>query len=80
MVELHCGCEDADDFPFHDPFAGGGALLRGLLELDAIDPADFPWDPSVGDAFQNREKELTARVDSFHERLKIGMYPRAGDD
>lgn len=40
----------------------GAALLRGLLELDAIAPADFPWDPAVGDAFQNREAELTRRV------------------
>ena len=42
----------------------GAELLRGLLELDAIAPHDFPWDPAVGDAFQNREKELTARVGS----------------
>ncbi|MBM3680263.1 MAG: argininosuccinate lyase [Actinobacteria bacterium] len=40
----------------------GAALLRGLLELDAIDPAAFAWDPSVGDAFQNREAELTRLV------------------
>ncbi|MGA0123081.1 MAG: lyase family protein, partial [Gaiellales bacterium] len=40
----------------------GAALLRGLLELDAIDPAAFPWDPAVGDAFQNREAELMRRV------------------
>ena len=42
----------------------GAALLAGLLELDAIPAHEFPWDPSVGDAFQNREKELTARVGS----------------
>ncbi|MBJ7333484.1 MAG: argininosuccinate lyase, partial [Thermoleophilia bacterium] len=42
----------------------GSELLRGLLELDAIAPHEFPWDPAVGDAFQNREKELTARVGS----------------
>ena len=42
----------------------GAELLRGLLELDAIPANEFPWDPSVGDAFQNREKELTARVGS----------------
>ncbi|MFM7246270.1 MAG: lyase family protein [Actinomycetota bacterium] len=40
----------------------GAALLRGLLELDAIDPAAFAWDPSVGDAFQNREAELTRLI------------------
>jgi argininosuccinate lyase len=38
------------------------ALLAGLLELDAIDPADFPWRPELGDAFNSRESALTARV------------------
>jgi argininosuccinate lyase len=37
-------------------------LLSGLLALDAIDPAVFPWDPSRGDAFNSREHELRARV------------------
>ncbi|MEZ0283849.1 MAG: argininosuccinate lyase, partial [Thermoleophilia bacterium] len=30
-------------------------LLAGLLELDAIPPEDFPWDPGLGDAFNSRE-------------------------
>ncbi len=38
------------------------ALLRGLLELDAIPGDEFPWDPSLGDAFNAREAELTRRV------------------
>jgi len=38
------------------------ALLRGLLELHAIPGADFPWDPSLGDAFNARETELERRV------------------
>lgn len=37
-------------------------LLGGLLELDAMDPATFPWDPARGDAFNSREHELKARV------------------
>lgn len=37
-------------------------LLAGLLELDAIDPAAFPWDPELGDAFNSREHELKGRV------------------
>lgn len=37
-------------------------LLRGLLELDAIPPHDFPWDPERGDAFNSREHELRRRV------------------
>ena len=38
------------------------ALLRGLLELHAIPGEDFPWDPSLGDAFNAREAELERRV------------------
>jgi len=38
------------------------ALLRGLLDLHAIPGDEFPWDPSVGDAFNAREAELERRV------------------
>src|SRR5690242_8571382 len=38
------------------------ALLRGLLELHAIPGEQFPWDPSLGDAFNAREAELERRV------------------
>src|SRR5262245_14927872 len=38
------------------------ALLRGLLELDAIPGEAFPWDPTLGDAFNAREAELERRV------------------
>src|SRR5881398_1211849 len=38
------------------------ALLRGLLELHAIPGDEFPWDPSLGDAFNARETELERRV------------------
>ena len=38
------------------------ALLRGLLELHAIPGEEFPWDPSLGDAFNAREAELERRV------------------
>jgi argininosuccinate lyase len=38
------------------------ALLRGLLELHAIPGGEFPWDPSLGDAFNAREAELERRV------------------
>jgi argininosuccinate lyase len=37
-------------------------LLGGLLELDAIAPDAFPWDPERGDAFNSREHELRRRV------------------
>ena len=38
------------------------ALLRGLLELYAIPGDEFPWNPSLGDAFNAREAELERRV------------------
>ncbi len=38
------------------------ALLRGLLDLHAIPGDEFPWDPSLGDAFNAREAELERRV------------------
>lgn len=38
------------------------ALLRGLLELHEIPGEEFPWDPSLGDAFNAREAELERRV------------------
>ena len=40
----------------------GTSLLRGLLELHAIPGGEFPWDPSLGDAFNAREAELERRV------------------
>src|SRR5918997_4291235 len=40
------------------------ALLRGLLELHAIPGEEFPWDPSLGDAFNAREAELERRAGS----------------
>jgi argininosuccinate lyase len=38
------------------------ALLRGLLELHAIPGDEFPWNPSLGDAFNAREAELERRI------------------
>ncbi|HZP73944.1 MAG TPA: lyase family protein [Gaiellaceae bacterium] len=38
------------------------ALMRGLLELHEIPGDAFPWDPSLGDAFNAREAELERRV------------------
>ena len=40
----------------------GTSLLRGLLELHEIPGDAFPWDPSLGDAFNAREAELERRV------------------
>src|SRR5918911_4491453 len=38
------------------------SLVRGLLELHEIPGDEFPWDPSLGDAFNAREAELEQRV------------------
>src|SRR3954454_4425010 len=38
------------------------SLLRGLLELHQVPGDEFPWDPSLGDAFNSREAELERRV------------------
>jgi argininosuccinate lyase len=38
------------------------ALLAALLELDAIPGDEFPWDPSIGDAFNSREHQLKERA------------------
>ncbi len=50
---VECGGVGGDD---------ARGLLSGLLELDAIDPGEFPWRPELGDAFNSREHELKARV------------------
>jgi argininosuccinate lyase len=42
--------------------AQAAALCRGLLELSEIPGDAFPWDPSLGDAFNSREAELTRRI------------------
>ncbi len=45
------------------------SLLRGLLELHAIPGDAFPWDPTLGDAFNAREAELERRSWSRRRRL-----------
>src|SRR5262245_54302950 len=42
--------------------AEGRSLLDGLLQLDAIEPEEFPWHAELGDAFNSREHELQRRV------------------
>jgi argininosuccinate lyase len=37
-------------------------LMRGLLELHAIPPDQFPFDPVYGDIYTNREQALRERV------------------
>lgn len=42
--------------------AAAAGLTGGLLELHEIPAAEFPWDPTRGDAFNSREHELRRRV------------------
>jgi argininosuccinate lyase len=44
------------------PAADARALLGGLLDLDEVPAAEFPWRPELGDAFNSREAALTERV------------------
>jgi argininosuccinate lyase len=43
------------------PAVAGAALLRLLLELNALDPAELPLDPRLEDVTANREHWLTSR-------------------
>src|SRR5438094_868092 len=52
------------------------ALLRGLLELHAIPGEEFPWDPSLGDAFNAREAELERRVSPSRAGWRSAGGPR----
>lgn len=52
------------------------ALIRALLDMDALDPTDFPWDPAHGDPYNSREHHLAARLGSVAGRLHLGRTRR----
>jgi argininosuccinate lyase len=51
-------------------------LVSGLLELHAIPPEEFPWDPQRGDAFNSREHELRRRAGSAASGWLTAGRPR----
>ncbi len=58
-----------------DATAAAG-LTGGLLELHDIPPAEFPWDPERGDAFNSREHELRRRVGAASSGWLTAGRPR----
>lgn len=51
-------------------------LLRGLLALHAIPPAEFPYDPVFGDIYTNREQALRQQVVEGDGWLRAGRARR----
>lgn len=56
--------------------ASAAALLGALLEMDALDPAEFPWDPVHGDPYNSREHHLAVRLGAVAGRLHLGRTRR----
>jgi argininosuccinate lyase len=54
----------------------GARLLEALLELHAIPGAEFPFDPSHGDAYTNREYVLRQRASDAADWLQAGRARR----
>lgn len=51
-------------------------LLARLIELVHSDPADFPYDPVYGDAYNSRERELERTLGSVTGWLHLGRTRR----
>jgi argininosuccinate lyase len=58
------------------PPAAGAGLLAALLELHAIPPAEFPFDPAQGDAYNNREYMLRQKAPETAGWLQAGRARR----
>src|SRR5262249_53762884 len=54
----------------------GARLLEALLELHAISAHEFPFDPSRGDAYTNREYALRQRAPDAADWLQAGRARR----
>lgn len=52
------------------------ALLRALLDLGSIPAADFPYDVTLGDAYNSRERELERRVGRTAGFVHLGRTRR----
>lgn len=53
-----------------------GPLLRRLLDLVESDPADFPYDPVYGDAYNSREREFEKTLGPVTGWLHLGRTRR----
>lgn len=51
-------------------------LLAGLLELGAVPAEDFPYDVTLGDAYNSRERVLTRRLGSLAGWVHLGRTRR----
>ncbi len=58
------------------PPAAGVRLLAALLELHAIPPEQFPFDPTRGDAYSNREYVLRQKAPEVAGWLQAGRPRR----
>lgn len=58
------------------PRADGARLARALLEMAEIPPADFPYDPQHGDAWNSWHRELARRVGDAAGWLRMGRPRR----
>ncbi len=53
-----------------------GELVATLLELVDSDPADFPYDPVYGDAYNSRERDFERRLGNSAGWLHLGRTRR----
>jgi argininosuccinate lyase len=58
------------------PEAAAQDLLGALLEIDAVDAADFPYDPADGEPYNSRERVLGERLGSTAGWLHAGRPRR----
>lgn len=80
---LHEGLLDADlahvigllDIGLIDA-ATAGDLLRALLDMGAIPAEEFPYDVTLGDAYNSRERELERRIGTLAGVVHLGRTRR----
>lgn len=58
------------------PEAAARDLLGALLEIDAVDAAEFPYDPADGEPYNSRERVLGERIGSAAGWLHAGRPRR----
>lgn len=58
------------------PVGATKPLVASLLELVDSDPADFPYDPIYGDAYNSREREFERQLGSAAGWLHLGRTRR----